>query len=303
MTLKLKAPFPYMGGKSRITSVIWDRFGTADIYSEPFGGSLAVLLSRRNGIHRREVVNDIDCLLANFWRSIRYKWEETLHYAIHPTIQVDLEAARRYLAKEAHRLELTKMLDDIEYCDPKVGGWWVWAISQEIAMNTNLGSHFSNNGNNMGAIPVANNNPGTGRGIQIQKNDTKYIEELFRQLSRRLEKVVVLNCDWETCVSTTHLGQATKDRKFTASILLDPPYVTEERGRTYAFDSKMVAHDVVKWCRENEDNPNLRIAICGLSGEYNLPDWDVVTWKRNSDTEAIWFSPHCLEPSKQIRMI
>ena len=46
MKQKLKSPFVYFGGKAPIASTIWDAFGDADNYIEPFFGSGAVLLSR-----------------------------------------------------------------------------------------------------------------------------------------------------------------------------------------------------------------------------------------------------------------
>ena len=42
----LKAPFPYFGGKLRVAAQVWERFGDAPNYVEPFAGSLAVLLGR-----------------------------------------------------------------------------------------------------------------------------------------------------------------------------------------------------------------------------------------------------------------
>jgi site-specific DNA-adenine methylase len=44
--MKLKAPFPYFGGKSRIAAEVWRRFGDVKTYVEPFCGSCAVLLAR-----------------------------------------------------------------------------------------------------------------------------------------------------------------------------------------------------------------------------------------------------------------
>lgn len=40
---KLKAPFPWFGGKSRAAHLVWERFGAVGNYVEPFAGSLAVL--------------------------------------------------------------------------------------------------------------------------------------------------------------------------------------------------------------------------------------------------------------------
>lgn len=46
----MKAPFPYFGGKSKVSDLVWGLLG-ADVmnYVEPFAGSLAVLLGRPGG--------------------------------------------------------------------------------------------------------------------------------------------------------------------------------------------------------------------------------------------------------------
>ena len=46
---KLKAPFPYFGGKGRVAGEVWKRFGAVKTYVEPFFGSGAVLLGRPGG--------------------------------------------------------------------------------------------------------------------------------------------------------------------------------------------------------------------------------------------------------------
>ena len=68
MSEKLRAPMPYFGGKSRIADLVWQRFGRVSNYVEPFAGSLAILLGCPHPGHT-ETVNDIDALLANFWRA------------------------------------------------------------------------------------------------------------------------------------------------------------------------------------------------------------------------------------------
>ena len=67
----MKAPFPWMGGKSRVSDLVWDRFGNVPNYCEPFFGSGAVLLNRPHdpGV---ETVNDLDCMVANFWRALQH---------------------------------------------------------------------------------------------------------------------------------------------------------------------------------------------------------------------------------------
>jgi len=61
----LVAPFPWFGGKARIASEIWRRFGDVPNYVEPFFGSGAVLLARP-AEHARgvETVNDLDGMVC-----------------------------------------------------------------------------------------------------------------------------------------------------------------------------------------------------------------------------------------------
>ena len=68
---RLRAPFPWFGGKSRVAHLVWERFGPVDTYNEPFFGSGAVLLGRPHP-PRVETVNDLDCMIANFWRALQH---------------------------------------------------------------------------------------------------------------------------------------------------------------------------------------------------------------------------------------
>ena len=40
-----------------------------------------------------------------------------------------------------------------------------------------------------------------------------------------------------------------------------------------------VAAEVAAWARENGDDPELRIALCGYEGEHEMPGWREVAWK------------------------
>ena len=68
--MKLKAPFPYFGGKSRIADAVWTHVGYVDHYIEPFCGSMAMLLKNPRP-PKIETVNDADGLLVNAWRGIQ----------------------------------------------------------------------------------------------------------------------------------------------------------------------------------------------------------------------------------------
>lgn len=59
--MRLRAPFPWFGGKSRVAHLVWDAFGDVPNYVEPFAGSLAVLLGRPHPA-KIETVNDKDCV-------------------------------------------------------------------------------------------------------------------------------------------------------------------------------------------------------------------------------------------------
>ena len=58
-----RAPFPWYGGKRRWAASIWSKLGSPGVYAEPFAGSLAVLLHRRQPV-AREIVCDTDGLLV-----------------------------------------------------------------------------------------------------------------------------------------------------------------------------------------------------------------------------------------------
>src|SRR5690625_4153363 len=65
----MKPPFPYFGGKTRLAGSIIDLLPPHEHYVEPFGGSLAVLLTKPRS--RMETVNDLDGDLQTFWRVLR----------------------------------------------------------------------------------------------------------------------------------------------------------------------------------------------------------------------------------------
>lgn len=124
MSDRLKAPFPWFGGKSRVADLVWDRFGNVDTYNEPFAGSLAVLLGRPHD-PRIETVNDLDCYLANFWRALQAAPDEVAKYADSPVNEADLHARHRWLVEVA-RANAERCMREPAYFDAKIAGWWVW---------------------------------------------------------------------------------------------------------------------------------------------------------------------------------
>lgn len=126
---KLRAPFPWFGGKSRAAHLVWERFGDVPNYVEPFAGSLAVLLGRPTAA-RVETVNDLDCWISNFWRALQADPEGVAHYADWPVSEADLHARHLWLVNQVEFRE--KMKTDPDFYDVRIAGWWCWGICQWI---------------------------------------------------------------------------------------------------------------------------------------------------------------------------
>ena len=129
MTSDLRAPFPYFGGKSKIAGMVWERFGQVQNYVEPFFGSGAVLLGCPWPGHT-ETVNDVDALLANFWRALAADPDAVAAAADWPVNEVDLHARHKYLRDR--RAWVEELMTDPSAYDAQLAGWWVWGISQWI---------------------------------------------------------------------------------------------------------------------------------------------------------------------------
>lgn len=296
----MKAPFPWFGGKSRASEIIWARFGDVPNYVEPFAGSLAVLLSRTT-LPRTETVNDLDCYLANFWRSLKMAPIETAEHATWPVNEADLIARHRWLVARVDFRE--RMKTEAEYFDPKIAGWWVWGVCSWIGSGWCV---QRGDGDPPEQLPhLRSAGMGINRKLPHLGSAGMGILSYFLQLSSRLEKTRVACGDWRRV-----LGDSVTWKHGTTAVLLDPPYDESEHDVTYAAGAGNISADVRAWAIENGDNPLLRIALCGYEGEHVMPEnWECVPWKaaggygsqadaqgrKNSARERIWFSPACLK--------
>ena len=318
----LKAPFPWFGGKSRVSDLAWDRFGDVKNYVEPFFGSGAVLLGRPTEPHI-ETVNDRDCFIANFWRALQSDPDEVAFYADQPVNEADQHAKHLWLINQTDWAE--SMKTDPDFFDSKIAGWWVWGQSiwigsgwcSGLRQRPHLGDagkgvhrqlpHLGDAGKGVHRQRPHLGNAGTDEFTASSRTSGTPVREYMLQLAERLRKVRVCCGDWSRVCGpspTVKLG--------TTGVFLDPPYA-DEANRTddlYSVDSGSVAHDVRKWALEWGDDPRMRIALCGYDGEHDIPaSWDCVEWKasggygsqgqnqarENSGKERIWFSPHCLQ--------
>lgn len=325
----MKSLFPYQGGKKSISTKVWSSFGN-DLknYIEPFCGSAAVLFNRPDHINCIETINDIDGLLINAYRSIKYKPEEVVHYTDWPVSELCCEARHHYLCKlYAQTNFINNMRIDETSCDPKSAGYWIygacmwmgqgWCSDKQInkyvngnpdiikdILNGKDYEHRDNfgrlprmgrgiNRGNFGKLPHLGN-PGTGinredfgrlpnlgdAGTGINRDDKKLIN-IMNDYCNRLRNVRIVCGDWQRVLTTS----VTINNGLTG-VFLDPPYSLSNTSwqDDYGYRGKEnVFPDVIKWCKENEDNEKLVIALCGQEGDWH-PDpkkWETIKWVRN----------------------
>lgn len=132
MKAALKAPFPYFGGKAKAAALVWARLGDVRNYIEPFAGSAAMLLARPHA-PAIETLNDANCYIANFWRSVEQEPERVARACNYPVSEADLHAWHRYLVLSEQSAAFREAIRiDPHYCDPVIAGRWVWGMCQWI---------------------------------------------------------------------------------------------------------------------------------------------------------------------------
>lgn len=295
-SLIVKAPFPYFGGKSRISPLIWKHLGNIPNYIEPFAGSLAVLLSNPNK-PKIETVNDKDCFVSNFWRAVSSDPEGVAKFADYPVNQIDLHARHKWLVSNATDDFRSKMLNDPLYYDLKIAGWWVWGIGASIGNNW---LHPKG----LNSAPLLSS---AGGGIHGLSNN---ILDWFKKIQERTRRVRVCSDDWKKVVTPSvtfnNVGLGKND---ITGVFLDPPYDYKGRDKVYKEESNVFS-DTCAWAIQNGDNPKMRIVLCGYESDIVFPDnWTAHEWetqggmanlgdsrgRNNSKKERVWISPHCIK--------
>jgi hypothetical protein len=125
----------------KIARVVLAYLGDPPNYVEPFYGSGAVHLLRpewdwqvgywRDGRRRLETINDLDCLVVNFWRAVRADPDQVAYWADWPVAEADLIARHFWLIERRESL-YERCAVDPDWYDAKYAGWWLWGICQWI---------------------------------------------------------------------------------------------------------------------------------------------------------------------------
>ncbi len=338
------APFPYFGGKRSVAGDVWKRLGQPTQYIEPFCGSAAVLLAAPKAASL-EVVCDASGFIANFWRAVKHQAAAVASWADYPVSHIDLGARHGWLMDQRERIG-GWMQDPDWPGDPKVAGWWLWGQCCWIgsgwcdwarsanppgipdssrgvqaagqiphAGNAGMGvqaagkiPHAGNAGRGVQAVGKIPHASDAGMGVQaISQADAeaplwtsagRAAWVCLHRLAARLERVRVVHGSWDRCLNNHYGGSDT-------AVFLDPPYRAYEKLYGVATP---VADEVAAWAREHAD---LRIALCGHRGDYDLPGWDAVDWSRGrltyggattTDEECVWYSPACEPATRQFSL-
>lgn len=292
---KLKSPYPFFGGKSRVADLIWEGLGEISNYIEPFAGSLAVLLVNPQ-VPKIETVNDIDCFISNFWRAVSNDPEGVAKFADYPVHEADLHARHRWLVSAATDEFKLKMNTDPDYYDLKIAGWWVWG------MGASIGNNWLNT-KGLNSTPLLSSAGGGIHGLTLP------VLDWFQKLRERTRRVRVCCGDWSKIVTPSiTYGSKGLGKKDITGVFLDPPYVLKGRDKVYKEDNDIFSA-VCQWAIDNGNNSRMRIVLCGYEGDHGIPsDWKTYAWetngglanlgdnrgKINAKQERIWFSPHCL---------
>lgn len=256
--------FPYFGGKSKVAPLVWEHLGDPECYIEPFGGSLAVLLSRPT-VPRTEIAVDLDGLLVNFWRSVQQEWPSMQTYLTGAVHEIDLRAKHQALI-EARVVVTDKLAADPEWCNPMLAAWWWEGISSY------LGSGFGHR--------PARQRPHIDRSLKgAWANGMS--DEKVEGVVRRLANVVLLSGDWEEGWKRACTPAIVKRFNRGVGVFLDPPYSGDRASGLYAEDQSL-RERIVEWGLEMiHQHRHLKVVIAGYSSEYPelvRAGWQVVTW-------------------------
>ena len=126
-----------------------------------------------------------------------------------------------------------------------------------------------------------------GKGVNAQRTTRPDLVQWFRAIQERLKGVIVLNRSWESALTPTLLMHTPSSPKPPVGILMDPPYITDDRqAELYGSDadgsSSSTAHAAYLWAVEHGDV--FRIAYCCHEGDFPVPDGWIRTYRCSAES-------------------
>ena len=315
----LAAPFPYFGVKSLACAEAWEAMGDPTNYVEPFAGSAAMLLGRPN-VGKVETINDADGFVSNFWRAVIHDADSVAKHLDYPVNEADLFSRHSWLVRNADGL-LDRLHADPDYYEARSAAWWAWGACSWIGSGWCSGKgpwihdgtyivdarqlpHLSAGMGINRKLPHLSAGMGINRKLpHLGEERGIYIREWMLELQKRLRNVRVACGDWERVLSPS-----VTTRHGVTGVFLDPPYTKGAMDYAAGGVGGEVAGKVREWCKQNGDNEQLRIVLCGHAGEHDdllSLGWSMRTWKArkgyaltkeataNSASETLWCSPAC----------
>lgn len=144
VALPLRAPWPWYGSKLKVAELIQLLMGDINNLVIPFAGSLGELLGRSSPA-KVETVNDLDGLVVNAWRAIKFAPEHVATLCDQPVHEVTLHAvherlvrartskgSRKHAIKSGRRrtVPLSLYLRESEQnFDVGIAASWIWGAS------------------------------------------------------------------------------------------------------------------------------------------------------------------------------
>jgi len=260
---------------------IWDRFGDADHYIEPFFDNGAVLFGRGKP-YPLETLNDAIGVVSNFWRAMCAEPDAVAAHADLPPSAGE-ERAEREAWVTSEREPLYPWLEgDPAFYDAKLAGWWAWSVAVGLA---------GNSGESGGLWQQASRRIAPVDSAQEQPCEEPGVARFLRELKRRFYDTRVCCGDWirivkSPSVTTTH---------GVCAVLLDPLRLTTLRPAEVTDESRPLLAGVRDWALKHADDPMFRIAFCVHADEVEMPEsWDYDPWGESGQLR-IWFSPHCVK--------
>lgn len=288
---------------SDASDVLWDKFGPVTTYLETFAGPMSMFVRCPYGPRPRELINDLNGLICNFWRAFASDPKGVAKWLNAPGYDIDQQ-----------KLWLQRMYEYIEWAiraDPmwhsaRAAGYWFSSIAVDLDYHTGMArngnSHPYESPEEHLSIrdvihPPGNNNmaPWT-RIFYDEYHDAMAAQDpelaivandLFPcfQIANRLAKVYILSKRWDTIMSPSVMGLTPNTpSNQSAGIFMDPNHVIAQANSVFIPDDHdtQIAKDVQVW------------AIAAMHHDEGDDDYDVTGVDDDAELDPDGDSPSVL---------